>query len=64
MHLLARTIEQVGTDRAAIAKALANSGKSNGIVAEYDFSPSKRNGRDLATAVKVVRVKDGALVNP
>lgn len=64
MHLLARTIEKVGTDRAAIAKALASSGKSSGIVAEYDFSPSKRNGRDPATAVKVVQVKDGALVNP
>jgi len=64
MHLLARTMEQVGTDRAAIAKALASAGKSNGIVAEYDFSPDKRNGRDPATAVKVVRVKDGALVNP
>jgi branched-chain amino acid transport system substrate-binding protein len=64
MHLLARTMEQSGTDRAAIANALANSGKSNGVVAEYEFSPSKRNGRDPSTSVKVVRVKDGALVNP
>lgn len=64
MHLLARTMEQVGTDRAALVKALSNAGRSTGLVAEYDLNPNKRNARNPADAVKVVQVKDGALVNP
>jgi branched-chain amino acid transport system substrate-binding protein len=64
MHLLARTMEQAGTDRAALVKALSNAGKSSGLVAEYDLNPNKRNARNPADSVKVVQVKDGALVNP
>lgn len=64
MHLLARTIEQTGTDRAAVLKGLSNAGKFNGLVADYDINPNKRNARNPADSVKVVRIKGGALVNP
>ena len=64
MHFLARTIEQTGTDRAALLKGLSNAGKFNGLVADYDINPNKRNARNPADSVKVVRIKDGALVNP
>lgn len=64
MQLLARTIEKVGTDRTALNKALASAGSFKGTGVTYMLTPDKRNGRDSSTAVSIVQVKGGQLVNP
>jgi branched-chain amino acid transport system substrate-binding protein len=62
MHLLARKLNEVGPDRAALAKALSNAGTFPGTQVTYSVSPDKRNGRS-PDGVYIVQVKDGALVN-
>lgn len=64
MHLLAKAIDKAGTDRAALNKALASAGTFKGTGVTYALAPDKRNGRDPATAVHIVQVKGGQLVNP
>ncbi len=63
MHLLARTMEKAGTDRAALNKALSSAGTWRGTGVTYTLSPDRRNGRDPASAVHIVQVKGGQLVD-
>jgi hypothetical protein len=63
MHLLARSIEKAGTDRAALSKALASAGTWRGTGVTYSLAPDKRNARDPGSAIHIVQVKGGQLVD-
>jgi len=63
MKLLASSIDKVGTDRAALSKALSSAGSWKGTGVNYTLSPDKRNGRDGSSAVHIVQVKGGQLVD-
>lgn len=63
MHLLARSIEKAGTDRAALSKALASAGTWRGTGVTYSLTPDKRNARDPGSAIHIVQVKGGQLVD-
>lgn len=61
-QLLARKLNEVGPDRAALAKALSSAGTFTGTQVSYTIAPDKRNARSPDSVV-IVQVKDGTLVN-
>lgn len=63
MHLLAKSIEKAGTDRVALTKALASAGTWRGTGVTYSLSPDKRNAREAGSAIHIVQVKGGQLVD-
>ena len=64
MHWLAQKIEEVGTDKSTLTDALMNTGDWSGVNVDYEILPDKRNGRDATTAISIVKVENGELVNP